>query len=195
MLLLCLSKRAKSIYYLRLFNESVLMLPLYLAILLFTYQQWFWGVLLLSLSLSIKMNILLFFPGLLLLLFEVSLFSSSHPSPSASFAPSSSSASSSSRSSYSACPSSPPTPPTTSAAPTNSSLRCQGITRRAACSPTSGPSTSSSCPSTLPSHHLSTVDLRHAHLRPRASGPPAGAPSLLHLLPLVPVSLPSSSHR
>ena len=176
MLLLCLSKRAKSIYYLRLFNESVLMLPLYLAILLFTYQQWFWGVLLLSLSLSIKMNILLFFPGLLLLLFEVSL-------------------SSSSRSSHSACPSSPPTPPTTSAAPTNSSLRCQGITRRAACSPTSGPSTSSSCPSTLPSHHLSTVDLRHAHLRPRASGPPAGAPSLLHLLPLVPVSLPASSHR
>ena len=146
MLLLCLSKRAKSIYYLRLFNESVLMLPLYLAILLFTYQQWFWGVLLLSLSLSIKMNILLFFPGLLLLLFEVSLFSSSHPSPSASFAPSSSSASSSSRSSHSACPSSPPTPPTTSAAPTNSSLRCQGITRRAACSPTSGPSTSSSSP-------------------------------------------------
>ena len=77
MLLLCLSKRAKSIYYLRLFNESVLMLPLYLAILLFTYQQWFWGMLLLSLALSIKMNILLFFPGLLLLLFEVSLFSSS----------------------------------------------------------------------------------------------------------------------
>ncbi|KAK8803116.1 hypothetical protein WA588_002272, partial [Blastocystis sp. NMH] len=69
-LLLCLSKRVKSIYYLRLFNEAVLMLPLYLAILLFTYQHWFLGVLLLSLALSVKMNILLFFPALLLLLFE-----------------------------------------------------------------------------------------------------------------------------
>ena len=33
-LLLCLSKRVKSIYYLRLFNEAVLMLPLYLAMYL-----------------------------------------------------------------------------------------------------------------------------------------------------------------
>lgn len=73
MLLLCLSKRVKSIYYLRLFNESVLMLPLYLSILLFTYQQWFWGIVVLSFALSIKMNVLLFFPGLLLLLFEVAL--------------------------------------------------------------------------------------------------------------------------
>ncbi|CBK24812.2 uncharacterized protein [Blastocystis hominis] len=70
MLFLALSKRLKSIYYLRLFNESVLMLPVYLSILLFTYQQWFWGMLLLSISLSIKMNVLLFFPAVLLLLFE-----------------------------------------------------------------------------------------------------------------------------
>ena len=46
--------------------------------LLFTYQKWFLGVLLLSLALSVKMNILLFFPSLLLLLFEVSLLA---PSP------------------------------------------------------------------------------------------------------------------
>ena len=45
--------------------------------LLFTYQKWFLGVLLLSLALSVKMNILLFFPSLLLLLFEVSLLASS----------------------------------------------------------------------------------------------------------------------
>ena len=45
--------------------------------LLFTYQKWFLGVLVLSLALSVKMNILLFFPSLLLLLFEVSLLSSS----------------------------------------------------------------------------------------------------------------------
>ena len=78
MLLLCLSKRVKSIYYLRLFNESVLMLPLYLSILLFTYQQWLWGIVVLSFALSIKMNVLLFFPGLLLLLFEVALASPPH---------------------------------------------------------------------------------------------------------------------
>ncbi|KNB42474.1 mannosyltransferase [Blastocystis sp. subtype 4] len=70
LLLLCLSKRVKSIYYLRLFNEAVLMLPLYLSILLFTYQKWFLGVVVMSFALSIKMNILLFFPSLLLILFE-----------------------------------------------------------------------------------------------------------------------------
>ena len=34
LLLLCLSKRIKSVYYLRLFNESTLMLPVYLALYL-----------------------------------------------------------------------------------------------------------------------------------------------------------------
>lgn len=195
MLLLCLSKRTKSIYYLRLFNESVLMLPLYLAILLFTYQQWFWGVLVLSFALSIKMNILLFFPGLLLLLFEVPLLLHSHRSPLASFAPSSSSVSSFSHSSSSACPSSPRTLPTTSAAPTNSSQCFHRLTRRAVCSPTSGPSTSSSCPSTLRSFPLSTVAIRLAHLRPNPPRPSARTPSLLHLLPLVPVLPFALYHR
>ena len=85
LLLLCLSKRVKSIYYLRLFNEAILMLPLYLSMfhffwlfmcsLLFTYQKWFLGVVVMSFALSIKMNILLFFPSLLLILFEVHILS------------------------------------------------------------------------------------------------------------------------
>lgn len=53
-------------------SPCISFLPLLLS-LLFTYQHWFLGVLLLSLALSVKMNILLFFPSLLLLLFEVSL--------------------------------------------------------------------------------------------------------------------------
>ena len=43
--------------------------------LLFTYQKWTLGTIFMSLALSIKMNILLFFPTLLLILFEVSFIS------------------------------------------------------------------------------------------------------------------------
>ena len=70
MLLLCLSKRIHSIFVLRLFNDCLAMLFLYISIYLFTKQSWKWGCLWFSLGVSIKMNILLFAPGLLLLLMQ-----------------------------------------------------------------------------------------------------------------------------
>ena len=81
LLLLCLSKRLHSIYVLRLFNDGVTMLFLYASMYLLiraaarpTQQQtlWNWGCVVFSLAVSIKMNVLLFAPGLLLLLLHVS---------------------------------------------------------------------------------------------------------------------------
>ncbi|GFS17911.1 Dol-P-Man:Man(5)GlcNAc(2)-PP-Dol alpha-1,3-mannosyltransferase [Elysia marginata] len=63
-----LSYRIHSIYVLRLFNDPVAMLFLYMAIDLFLRGRWAWGCLLYSLGVSIKMNLLLFAPGLLFLL-------------------------------------------------------------------------------------------------------------------------------
>lgn len=65
---LCGSKRIHSIFLLRLFNDGPTMLLLYVSILLFMKQSWRWGCVLFSLAVSIKMNVLLFAPGLLLLL-------------------------------------------------------------------------------------------------------------------------------
>jgi alpha-1,3-mannosyltransferase len=67
---LCLSKRLHSIYLLRLFNDGPTMLLLYTAVLLFMRQRWNGGCLLFSLAVSLKMNVLLFAPGLLLLLVQ-----------------------------------------------------------------------------------------------------------------------------
>lgn len=67
------SYRIHSIYALRLFNDPLAMLFLYAAINLFISHRWYLGSLLFSLAVSIKMNILLFAPGLLLLLLEISL--------------------------------------------------------------------------------------------------------------------------
>jgi alpha-1,3-mannosyltransferase len=66
----CLSKRIHSIFILRLFNDGPTMLLLYAAIWLFTKHRWNWGCVVFSLAVSIKMNVLLFAPGLLLLLFQ-----------------------------------------------------------------------------------------------------------------------------
>lgn len=66
-LLLCISRRIHSIFVLRLFNDGVAMLFLYLAIAAFIYDHWSIGSILFSVALSIKMNILLFLPGLLVL--------------------------------------------------------------------------------------------------------------------------------
>ncbi|WVQ79938.1 hypothetical protein IAT38_002039 [Cryptococcus sp. DSM 104549] len=70
---LTLSKRAHSIYMLRLFNDPIAMLPLYLAVvamMLGGSTGWRLGTVLYSLALGVKMNILLFLPGLLVLLFQ-----------------------------------------------------------------------------------------------------------------------------
>ncbi|XP_070560546.1 dol-P-Man:Man(5)GlcNAc(2)-PP-Dol alpha-1,3-mannosyltransferase-like [Ptychodera flava] len=64
----CTSYRIHSIYVLRLFNDPVAMLFLYLAVNLFLDKKWAWGCFWFSIAVSIKMNVLLFAPGLLLLL-------------------------------------------------------------------------------------------------------------------------------
>ncbi|GFO42574.1 Dol-p-man:man(5)glcnac(2)-pp-dol alpha-1,3-mannosyltransferase [Plakobranchus ocellatus] len=63
-----LSYRIHSIYILRLFNDPVAMLFLYVAVDLFLRAHWSWGCLFYSLGVSVKMNLLLFAPGLLFLL-------------------------------------------------------------------------------------------------------------------------------
>ena len=66
--LLALSKRVHSIFMLRMFNDGVAILIFYLALVFFLYKHWKTGCLFFSLAVSVKMNILLFAPGLLLLL-------------------------------------------------------------------------------------------------------------------------------
>jgi alpha-1,3-mannosyltransferase len=72
MVLLCCSKRVHSIFVLRLFNDGPTMLFLYASIVCFIHNYWNIGCILFSLGVSIKMNVLLFAPGLLLLLLQVS---------------------------------------------------------------------------------------------------------------------------
>nr|KAG5692969.1 hypothetical protein BaRGS_032401 [Batillaria attramentaria] len=64
----CASYRIHSIYILRLFNDPVAMFFLYVAVAFFLSNHWGIGCLLYSLGVSIKMNLLLFAPGLLILL-------------------------------------------------------------------------------------------------------------------------------
>ena len=68
----CLSKRLHSIFLLRLFNDGPTMMLLYASIWLFAQNKWNLGCLVFSLAVSLKMNILLFAPGLLLLLLQSS---------------------------------------------------------------------------------------------------------------------------
>jgi alpha-1,3-mannosyltransferase len=70
MLLLCASHRIHSIFVLRLFNDCVAMLLLYAAILLMIRNRWSWASLCFTLAVSVKMNVLLFAPALLLLLWR-----------------------------------------------------------------------------------------------------------------------------
>lgn len=72
MAITCLSKRIHSIFLLRLFNDGPTMLLLYLSVLLFMRQKWNIGCFFFSLGVSMKMNVLLFAPGLLLLLLQAS---------------------------------------------------------------------------------------------------------------------------
>ncbi|XP_078524129.1 dol-P-Man:Man(5)GlcNAc(2)-PP-Dol alpha-1,3-mannosyltransferase [Lissotriton helveticus] len=64
----CASYRIHSIFMLRLFNDPVAMVILFFAINFFLEDRWSLGCLFFSLAVSVKMNILLFAPGLLFLL-------------------------------------------------------------------------------------------------------------------------------
>ncbi|KAJ8021541.1 Dol-P-Man:Man(5)GlcNAc(2)-PP-Dol alpha-1,3-mannosyltransferase [Holothuria leucospilota] len=64
----CASYRIHSIYVLRLFNDPVAMFFFYLATNYFINRSWNWGCFWFSIAVSVKMNILLFAPALLLLL-------------------------------------------------------------------------------------------------------------------------------
>jgi len=70
--MMCLSKRIHSIFVLRLFNDGPCMLFFYISCLLFAKTFWRTGCAVFSLAVSIKMNVLLFAPGLLLLLLQSS---------------------------------------------------------------------------------------------------------------------------
>ncbi|XP_028831106.1 dol-P-Man:Man(5)GlcNAc(2)-PP-Dol alpha-1,3-mannosyltransferase [Denticeps clupeoides] len=64
----CASYRIHSIFVLRLFNDPVAMMLLFGAVNLFLAGRWTLGCVLYSLAVSVKMNVLLFAPGLLFLL-------------------------------------------------------------------------------------------------------------------------------
>ncbi|GAB4832355.1 dolichyl-P-Man:Man(5)GlcNAc(2)-PP-dolichol alpha-1,3-mannosyltransferase [Ancistrocladus abbreviatus] len=68
--LLCLSKRVHSIFVLRLFNDCIAMTLLHAAVATFLFQWWHLGLIIFSLAVSVKMNVLLYAPPLLLLLLE-----------------------------------------------------------------------------------------------------------------------------
>lgn len=67
---LCISKRLHSIYMLRLFNDGVAMMLLFIAVYLFASQKWRMGCAIFSFAVSIKMNVLLFAPALFFLLLQ-----------------------------------------------------------------------------------------------------------------------------
>lgn len=67
-LLLASSKRFHSIFLLRCFNDPVAMSFMYACILAMTYRRWTLSTVLFSCALSIKMNVLLFFPAFGILL-------------------------------------------------------------------------------------------------------------------------------
>ena len=70
--ILCLSKRYHSIFLLRLFNDGPAMLVSYISFWCFMNNKWNIGCFIFSLAVSLKMNILLFAPGLLFLLIRIS---------------------------------------------------------------------------------------------------------------------------
>ena len=64
----CASYRIHSIFILRLFNDPIAMIFLFASIIAFMRNRWSIGCALFSLGVSVKMNVLLFAPGLLVLL-------------------------------------------------------------------------------------------------------------------------------
>lgn len=71
---LFLSRRAMSLFVLRLFNDGVQMLIMYATIAMFIEQRWSLGCILYSISVSVKMNALLFAPGVAVLLCQAKGF-------------------------------------------------------------------------------------------------------------------------
>ncbi|XP_022875894.1 dol-P-Man:Man(5)GlcNAc(2)-PP-Dol alpha-1,3-mannosyltransferase isoform X2 [Olea europaea var. sylvestris] len=68
--LLSLSKRVHSIFVLRLFNDCFATTLFHAALISFLYQKWHLGLLIFSGAVSIKMNVLLYAPSLLLLMLK-----------------------------------------------------------------------------------------------------------------------------
>ncbi|KAL1542650.1 dolichyl-P-Man:Man(5)GlcNAc(2)-PP-dolichol alpha-1,3-mannosyltransferase [Salvia divinorum] len=68
--LLSLSKRLHSIFVLRLFNDCFATTMFHAALISFLYQKWHLGLIIFSGAVSVKMNVLLFAPPLLLLLLK-----------------------------------------------------------------------------------------------------------------------------
>ena len=66
--ILCASKRIHSVFVLRMFNDGVAMTLAYCAVALYQRRRWTLGSIVLSLGISVKMNVLLMMPGLLVLL-------------------------------------------------------------------------------------------------------------------------------
>ena len=70
--LLCLSKRLHSIYLLRLFNDGVAMLLAYVATWLLLSHRWRASLVAFSAAVSVKMNVLLMAPPVLLICLKAS---------------------------------------------------------------------------------------------------------------------------
>eukprot|EP00760_Papus_ankaliazontas_P006814 PhM_4_TR1317/c7_g1_i3/m.52825/K03845/ALG3; alpha-1,3-mannosyltransferase len=67
---LVLSKRIHSLFVLRMFNDTVAMMLLYIAVALFARRRWLPASFLYSLAVSVKMNVFLFAPGVLVVLLK-----------------------------------------------------------------------------------------------------------------------------
>lgn len=71
LLLLCLSKRLHSIFMLRLFNDCIAVFVAYLAIWMMMDKRWRLSLLAFSMAVSVKMNILLLAPPVLVVVMQV----------------------------------------------------------------------------------------------------------------------------
>ncbi|XP_033220668.1 lethal(2)neighbour of tid protein [Belonocnema kinseyi] len=65
-LICCTSYRIHSIFVLRLFNDPLAIVLFFASLNAFLEEKWYWGSIFYSLAVSVKMNILLFAPALLL---------------------------------------------------------------------------------------------------------------------------------
>lgn len=70
LVLLCLSKRVKSIFLLRMFNDGVTTLLVNIALLLLIRRKWRWSLVVFSAALSVKMNVLLLAPPVAVILLQ-----------------------------------------------------------------------------------------------------------------------------